>query len=71
MVYVDNNEKLASLLEKLLDKDRNHSTIADAKDLIFELRSPRGDVTVLNKDSLTRRDRKTLSLKDNKNCWNF
>ena len=61
MVYVDNNEKLAGLIENLLSKDVRPETISDAKDLIIELRSQSNEINLVNSDTLYRRIRKHIS----------
>lgn len=61
MVYVNNNEKLADLLENLLKKDLKQSDITDARDLIIELRSPSSNVSLIDRDTMGRRNRKYMA----------
>ena len=56
MVYIDNNGKLANLLETLLKKKEiSNATLTDTKDLIAELQSPRGDVFLVDKSELKKK----------------
>jgi len=56
MVYIDNNGKLANLLETLLKKKEiSNATLTDTKDLIAELRSPRSDVFLVDKSELKKK----------------
>ena len=47
MVHVNNNNKLANLLEKLLSKDIDEETKINTKDLIIELRSNRPEIVLV------------------------
>jgi len=61
MVYVNNDEKLAELLENLLKKDVKPETIRDARDLIIELRSSSSEVHLLDRDAISRRIHKYVA----------
>jgi hypothetical protein len=61
MIYINNNEKLADLLEDLLKKDVSNTTIIDAKDLIVELRSSDSEVVLLDKEALNKKHRKYIA----------
>jgi len=51
VIYVNNNEKLADLLERLTTLIApSQLDFNDAKDLIHELRSPRGEISLVNTD---------------------
>lgn len=55
MIYIDSNEKLADLLEKLVNKDPNAMAMMDAKELIVELRSSQGEVSLYDKDAFSKK----------------
>ena len=51
MIYIDNNEKLATLIEKLIVPGKaTELEIIEAKELISDLRSPHGDVHLVDSD---------------------
>ena len=53
MIYVDNNNKLATLIEKLLEPESvTPVEKTEANDLIHELRSTHGDVHLVYSDNL-------------------
>lgn len=54
MIYIDSNEKLASLLEKIVFGNVSAQTRSDVGDLISELRSSRGEVNLYTDDQLRR-----------------
>jgi hypothetical protein len=48
MVYINDNNKLADLLEKLLKPETlTNADIVDTKDLITDLRSNKGEVSLV------------------------
>lgn len=48
MIYVNNNAKLADLLEKMLKSEKlTVIELNDVKDLIADLRSPRGEINLV------------------------
>ncbi len=61
MIYVNNNEKLADLLEDLLKKKPKEESTSDARDLIIELRSQNSDIFLMDKDKLNRMHRKYVA----------
>lgn len=49
MIYINNNKKLADLLEKMLEPEKlTEADKVDAKDLIIELRSSSPEVSLVD-----------------------
>lgn len=55
MTYIDTNERLADLLEKLVDGKASTIDLIDANDLIVDLRSSQSDVTLVDKSTFYRK----------------
>lgn len=54
MIYINDNTKLADLLEKMLKPEKiTEADLSDARDLIADLRSPRGQVSLVEDCSNT------------------
>lgn len=57
MIYINDNTKLADLLEKMLKPEKmTEADLSDARDLIADLRSPRGQVSLGEDCSNTHHD---------------
>lgn len=53
MIYVDNNKKLATLIEKLLDPENvTEMDKVEANDLVHDLTSTHGDLHLVYSDNL-------------------
>lgn len=57
MIYIDSNERLASLIEKLANSTATKTDITDAEDLVSSLRSERKEINLLTRESLNRKFR--------------